>query len=65
MSKRERRAQRDGADDLLGEQCSHVRKRLQLECIARRVEEEHRRLLADLTFESNVRFDDELNLRSF
>jgi hypothetical protein len=39
----------------------HVGKRLQFERIARRVQEEHRRLFADLSFESDMRLDDEAN----
>ena len=38
-----------------------VGERLELEGVARRIEEEHRRLLADLTGEAGVRLDDELD----
>src|SRR4051812_32730664 len=45
---------------LPGEQLRVVPKRLELERVARRIEEEHRRLLADFAFEAHVRLDDEL-----
>src|SRR5712691_6499536 len=48
---------------LLREQPADVLECLELECVAARVEEEHRRLLADLTLEAHVRLDDEAHAR--
>ena len=42
---------------LLGEELAHILEGLEFEGIAARVEQEHGGLLANLSFESNVRFD--------
>src|SRR6185437_16824423 len=45
------------------EELVHVGERLEFERVAERIEEEHRRLLARLPGEANVRLDDELGVR--
>src|SRR5688572_18342209 len=45
---------------LFGEHLRHISKSLELEGVAARIEEEHRRLLTDLPLEANVGFDHEL-----
>src|SRR5471032_3228767 len=52
---------RRGLPVLLRKQRSDVRKRLDLERIARRVQEKHGRLFADFALEAHMRFNDEFH----
>ena len=45
-----------------GEELTHVGKGFELQRVARRIEKEHRCLFAHLTFEANIRLDDEFDL---
>ena len=47
--------------DSFREQLRRILERFELECISRGIEQEHRRLLADLTTESNAGFDNEVH----
>jgi hypothetical protein len=57
------RTEDDFYHSLLRKQRRHIRKRLEFQRIARRVEEEHGRLLAHFALEAHVRLDDEIGCR--